>query len=170
MSGARDAILGGIRKSLGRATPTAPVHPAPAPVPARGQPRCGRPHAAVSGACGVRIRDRDSCSRCVGAAVRHRRLLGGPKTCRRRCSPRTIPILTKFLGTKGRRSISNAARPTNMTALWSPARARPSRKPAPWSWAGPATIRTSRTFCRRLPSWCSMPTVSPALSRSFGRT
>lgn len=37
MSGARDAILGGIRKSLGRATPTAPVHPAPAPVPARGQ-------------------------------------------------------------------------------------------------------------------------------------
>jgi len=35
--GARDAILGGIRKSLGRETPTTIVHPAPAPVPARGQ-------------------------------------------------------------------------------------------------------------------------------------
>lgn len=37
MSGARDAILSGIRKSLGRATQAAPVHPGPAPVPARGQ-------------------------------------------------------------------------------------------------------------------------------------
>lgn len=38
MSGARDAILGEIRTSLGRGTPaTAPVHPPAAPVPARGQ-------------------------------------------------------------------------------------------------------------------------------------
>ena len=38
MSDARDAILGGIRESLGRATPAAaPVHPSAAPVPARGQ-------------------------------------------------------------------------------------------------------------------------------------
>lgn len=33
----RDAILGGIRKSLGRDTPASVAHPAPAPIPARAQ-------------------------------------------------------------------------------------------------------------------------------------
>jgi len=37
MSATRDAILGGIRKSLGRGAAAPPVHPEAAPIPARGQ-------------------------------------------------------------------------------------------------------------------------------------